>query len=87
MPRGAPSKRPTNEDVRHLFRTLSDHAVARILALEPTHAQLEEAAAKVTIGDEEIFANRGSEDAVVKAIVDIAASELDQEDEPPPTAA
>ncbi len=86
MPQEAPSKRPTNEDVRHLFRTLSDHAVARILALAPAHAQLEEAAAKITIGDEEIFADRGSEDPVVKAIVDIAAPELDQEDEPPPAA-
>ena len=70
-------KRLTSDDVRNFFRNIDDHTLIEILALEPTYAQLEEAVAKAAMGAEEIFADRGSEGAVVAKIVELVGTDME----------
>jgi len=71
----------SSEDIRRLFRHLDDHAVAAILALKPTIAQLEEAAARIA-GEGEIFADVRPARGAVEDIVDLVCAEEEEEDEP-----
>lgn len=75
---------PTSADVRHFFRKIGDHTVLEILALQPTYAQLEEAATKAVIGSGEIFADRGSEQPVVTKIIELVGTDMDLSDEREP---
>ena len=66
----------TSDDIRRLFRSLDDHAVAEVLALRPTLAQLEEAWARAA-GDSETFADLRPAEGVVAAIMTITAPYLE----------
>jgi hypothetical protein len=74
----------TSEHVRHFFRKIDDHTVLEILALQPTHAQLEEAATKAIIGSGEIFADRGSEHPIVTKIIELVGTDMDRSGEREP---
>lgn len=71
-------------DVRHFFRKIDDHIVLEILALQPTYAQLEEAATKAIIGSREIFADRGSEHPIVTKIIRLVGTDMDRSGEREP---
>lgn len=71
----------SSEDIRRLFRDVSDHTVAAILALHPTLAQLEEAELR-TGGVEDIFADHGPAEGVVAEIVELVRMEEDEFEEP-----
>lgn len=60
------------DDVRRIFRHLDDHAVASVLELNPTAAQLKEAAARLG-GASDIFADIRPGKGVVEAIVELAS--------------
>ncbi len=66
-----------SDDVRRLFPHLDDHAVAAVLALKPTVAQLEEAATR-NAGGSDIFADIRPERGVVEAIMDLLRQEEDE---------
>ncbi len=70
----------TSEDIRRLFRHLDDHAVAAVLALKPTVAQLEEASAR-TAGAGEVFADIRPARGIVEDIIELAGMEDDEFDE------
>ncbi|MGO8953739.1 MAG: hypothetical protein ACLPWS_11965 [Rhodomicrobium sp.] len=84
MEKSHPSKQSAHfagsEDVRRLYRHIDDHTVAAILALKPTIAELEEAAARAS-GAGDMFAALGPEHGVVARILDLT-SELDELEEP-----
>jgi flagellar motor component MotA len=67
-------------DIRRLFRDIDDHAVAAILALKPTVAQLEEAAAR-TAGAGEFFADVRPATGIVAEIIELVGMEEDEFDE------
>ena len=69
-----------SDDIRRLFRHIDDHTVAAVLALKPTVAQLEEAAARAS-GAGDIFAGLGPEHGVVARIIELVG-ELDELEEP-----
>ncbi len=70
----------SSEDVRRLFRGLDDHAVASILALKPTVAQLEEAATR-SAGASDVLADVRPEKGIVEAIIDLAGIEDEEFDD------
>ena len=69
-----------SEDIRRIFCHLDDHAVASVLALRPTVAQLEEAATRIA-GGSDIFADIRPAKGIVEAIMDLARSEEDEFDD------
>jgi hypothetical protein len=71
----------TREDIIRLFRHLDDHAVAAVLALHPTIAQLEEAETRTT-GAQDIFADLRPAEGVVAEIIELVGMEEDEFEEP-----
>ncbi len=70
----------SSEDIRRVFRHLDDHAVASILALKPTAAELEEAAAR-SAGAGDVFAGVRPAKGIVEAIVELVGTEDEELDE------
>jgi hypothetical protein len=68
------------DDVRRVFRHLNDHAVASVLELKPTAAQLKEAAARLG-GASDIFKDIRPGKGVVEAIVELAGADEDYAEE------
>ncbi len=60
----------SSDDVRRLFGHLDDHTIASVLALKPTLAQLEEAAAR-SAGAGDIFGDIRPAKGVVEEILDL----------------
>jgi hypothetical protein len=72
----------SRDDVVRLFGHIEDEAVAEVLALMPTIAELEEAQAWV-VGQGDVLARSGHPQTPrIAAILDIVAED-EEEDEPP----
>jgi hypothetical protein len=69
-----------SEDVRRLFGDIDDHSITHILALKPTIAELEEAAARVA-GAGDVFADVRPAEGVVAKIVELISRESEEAEE------
>jgi hypothetical protein len=81
--KAAPAGQVTSETVRHFFRDIEDHTVVAILNLQPSIAQLEEAAIRLA-GAGEIFADIHPEGGIVAQIVELVSAETNFEEDRPP---
>lgn len=72
----------TGETVRHFFRDIQDHTVVAILALQPSIAELEEAALRAG-GADEAFIGLRPERSVVARIVELIEADNAVVDEEP----
>jgi hypothetical protein len=78
----APAGQVTSETVRHFFRDIEDHTVVAILNLQPSMAQLEEAAIRLAGAGE--IADIHPEGGVVAQIVELVSVETNFEEDRPP---
>ncbi len=62
-----------SEDIRHLLGDLDQHAILDILALQPTVAQIEEAAVRIQ-GEDEVVARIRPASVTVAKIIELAGS-------------